>query len=816
VKAVIELASFDRFSKIHQTFLEQLTESIGIVLNTIEANSRTEDLLKQSQSLAKELQSQQDELQQTNEELEEKARLLASQNTEVERKNAEVEQARQALEEKARQLALTSKYKSEFLANMSHELRTPLNSLLILAHQLADNPDGNLTGKQVEFAKTIHGSGNDLLVLINDILDLSKIESGTVSVDVTELLLTDLRDYVERTFRHVAESKNLAYETQLDASLPRAVHTDGKRLQQIIKNLLANAFKFTEKGKVTLTIAPATRGWSQENETLTRAKQVIAYAVADTGIGIAPDKQQIIFEAFQQAQGGTSRKYGGTGLGLAISRELARLLGGEIRLQSEPGEGSTFTLYLPQTYSAPRAARRDAAPATTASDWHTSAARSEAAVRVDSLRPEPSQVETPAQIARAIAVREGTGGSAEDPVLDDRDRILAGDRVLLVIEDDLAFARLLADMARDKGFKALVATRGVDALALAREHKPDAITLDLSLPDVDGWRVLDRLKDDSATRHIPVDIVSISDEPERGLKAGALTFLTKPVPKDELDAALVGLKDFVERRTKTLLVVEDDEIQRNSVLELIGGDDVETVAASTGAEAIEALRDRHFDCMVLDVRLPDMSGIDLLNEIKKHPRLRALPVVVYTGVELNKDEETQLRRLAQTIIVKDVRSPERLLDETALFLHRNPARMPENKRRMLEKLHETDTVLAGKKVLLVDDDMRNIFAMTSVLERHKMTVIPAETGKDALEALRANPDVDVVLMDIMMPEMDGYETTRQLRRMPEFRDLPVVALTAKAMRGDREKCLEAGASDYIAKPVDTDQLLSLLRVWLFR
>jgi HAMP domain-containing protein/CheY-like chemotaxis protein/signal transduction histidine kinase len=813
VKAVMELASFDRFSKNHIGFLEQLTESIGIVLNTIEANTRTEDLLKQSQSLAKELQSQQEELQQTNEELEEKARLLAAQNVEVERKNSEVEQARQALEEKARQLALTSKYKSEFLANMSHELRTPLNSLLILAHQLADNPDGNLTSRQVEFARTIHGSGNDLLMLINDILDLSKIESGTVSVEVTELPLPELKEYVERTFRHVAESKGLQYVIDVDPGAPKSIQTDAKRLQQILKNLLANAFKFTEHGSVNLRVFPANRGWSTDHDTLNRAKNVIAFSVSDTGIGIPPEKQQIIFEAFQQAQGGTSRKYGGTGLGLAISRELARLLGGEIRLSSQPGQGSTFTLYVPSVYLAPRVA-----PAPRVGEFKLE--------RAEVVPPRPNGPSQPVRaegsplspglitpLPNPLGYRQPID---EESVPDDREGIAPGDRVLLVIEDDIAFARLLADLAREKGFKALIATRGAEALALAREHKPDAITLDLSLPDVDGWRVLDRLKDDPATRHIPVDIVSISEEPERGLKAGALTFLTKPVPKEELDAALVALKTFVDRRVKSLLVVEDDEVQRGSILELLGGEDVDITAVATAKDALARMAEGHFDCMVLDLSLPDMPGLELLAEIKKQPRLRALPVIVYTGKDLSRQEELELRRVAQTIIVKDVRSPERLLDEASLFLHRNPAQMPEAKRRMLEKLHETDTVLAGKKVLLVDDDIRNIFAMTSVLERHRMVVVPAETGPDALTALQANPDTDVVLMDIMLPEMDGYEATREIRKIPEFRNLPVIALTAKAMKGDREKCLEAGASDYIAKPVDTDQLLSLLRVWLYR
>jgi HAMP domain-containing protein/CheY-like chemotaxis protein/signal transduction histidine kinase len=800
VKAVIELASFEHFNKTHLMFLEQLTESIGIVLNTIEANSRTEDLLRQSQSLARELQSQQEELQQTNEELEEKARLLAEQNAEVERKNREVEQARQALEEKASQLALTSKYKSEFLANMSHELRTPLNSLLILAHQLTENAEGNLTGRQVEFAKTIHASGKDLLTLINDILDLSKIESGTVTVEVGEVTFADLHDYVARTFQHVAEEKGLRFDVAVDASLPRGMQTDAKRLQQILKNLLANAFKFTEKGSVSFKLGTASGGWSPDHPVLRTARPVVCMAVTDTGIGIEHQKQQIIFEAFQQVQGGTSRKYGGTGLGLAISRELARLLGGEIKLVSAPGQGSTFTLYLPLNYVPSRLARVEPAK--------PEMSREE---RLERERQAPwPQIAAPA----APAPVAEPAWSAE--VGDDRTFIQPGDRVVLIIEDDPAFSRFLLDLAHDQGFKVLIASRGANSLALARELKPHAITLDISLPDVDGWRVLDRLKDDPATRHIPVYMISVTDEPERSLQHGALGFLHKPADKEALTGVLSTMKSFIERQVKNLLVVEDDEVQRQSIVDLIGNGDVNITAVATGQEALDALGNQHFDCMVLDLLLPDVPGLEVIQRIKKQPTLRSLPIVVYTAKDLSRKEETQLKRLSQTVILKDVKSPERLLDETALFLHRNTASLPEAKREILERLHRSDSVLTGKKVLIVDDDIRNIFAMTSVLERHKMEVFAAESGKDALDQLEKTPGVDIVLMDIMLPEMDGYETTRRIREKPEFKGLPIIALTAKAMKGDREKCIEAGASDYIAKPVDTEQLLSLLRVWLYR
>jgi HAMP domain-containing protein/CheY-like chemotaxis protein/signal transduction histidine kinase len=797
VKAVMELASFERFNTTHLTFLDQLTESIGIVLNTLEANMRTEDLLKQSQSLARELQAQQDELQQTNAELEEKAKLLVLQNEEVARKNREVEQARQALEEKASQLALTSKYKSEFLANMSHELRTPLNSLLILANQLAENSEGNLTPKQVEFAKTIHGSGIDLLTLINDILDLSKIESGTVTVDISELPFTHLHDYIDRTFRHVAESKKLTFDIKLDSDLPKSLLTDTKRLQQVLKNLLSNAFKFTEHGEVSLRIFQATDGWSPENAELQAAKSVVAFSVSDTGIGIAPEKQQIIFEAFQQADGSTNRRFGGTGLGLAISREIARLLGGEIRLSSKVGEGSTFTLYLPQTQPGARPPRRSGPV-----EW----------------------ADTPRRESRpmlADITSEGNGHTttevaSDNEVMDDRENIVPGDRVVMIVEDDLKFASYLLDRARERGFKGLVTSRGAAALSMAREHKPDAITLDLGLPDIEGWKVLDRLKDDPNTRHIPVQIITADEEKERGLKQGALSFLTKPVQKETVDEAFNDIQKYLDRQVKTLLIVEDDETQRRAMAELVGSNDVLITGASTAGEALKLLRENRFDCMVLDLGLPDMSGFELMEEIKKETSLRTLPVIVYTGRDLTRKEEAQLKRMAKTIIVKDVRSPERLLDETALFLHRVQANLPERQRKMLEQLHKTDEMLAAKKVLVVDDDIRNIFAMTSLLERHQMQVVSAENGRDAIKVLENSDDIDVVLMDIMMPEMDGYDTIHEIRKLPRFKALPILALTAKAMKGDREKCIEAGASDYISKPVDTEQLLSLLRVWLHR
>jgi HAMP domain-containing protein/signal transduction histidine kinase/DNA-binding response OmpR family regulator len=809
IKAVIELASFQRFSEIHLTFFDQLMESIGIVLNTISATMRTEELLKQSQTLATELQTrqaeltetnrrlqeqaktlqeseerlrqQQDELQQTNEELEEKANLLAKQNLEVERKNQEIERASRALHEKAEQLTVTSKYKSEFMANMSHELRTPLNSMLILAKLLAEGED--LTEKQREFARTIYSSGSDLLELINEILDLTKVESGMMEVEVGRMLFNDLCGYVERTFRQVAHDKGLEFTIHADSALPPGIYTDQRRLQQVLKNLLSNAFKFTDRGNVSIRVYPAKSGWNPDNKILNNAELVVAFSVRDTGIGIAPDKYRIIFEAFQQADGTITRRYGGTGLGLSISREIASLLGGEIQLDSIVGEGSLFTLYLPLSYATDLKKGRRATP------------------QLEDLIVAAGEIEPERLVMQSV-------------LDDDRSKLEPGDRTLLIIEDDLTFAKILMEMARERGFKVLVATRGDAGLALARQYTPSAITLDIELPGMDGWSVLDRLKHTKTTRHIPVHIISVAEEKQRGLKMGAIAFENKPVTPEALRETVRNIENFVQRGVKSLLVVEDDKTAQQSIVELIGDGDVETIAVGTAEEALSALRNKRFDCVVLDLGLPDMNGFDLMERIKTE--VGNIPIIIYTGKDLNLREETELRRLAETIIVKDVRSLDRLLDETALFLHRVEENLPELKRQMLEQVRKKDPVLAGKKVLIIDDDMRNIFALTSLLERYDMQVRYAENGRDGIETLKNSPGIHVVLVDIMMPGMDGYEAMRLIREMPEFKQIPLIALTAKAMKGDREKCIEAGASDYITKPADSEQLLSLLRVWLFK
>ncbi|MCR5867771.1 HAMP domain-containing protein [Aquincola sp. J276] len=785
-KAVIELAAIRPFASGSLAFLELLTQSIGAVFNTIEATMRTERLLSQSQQLTVELQSRQSELQETNEQLGTKARLLAEQNAEVERKNAEVEQARHALEEKAAELALTSKYKSEFLANMSHELRTPLNSILILSQQLAGNGSGNLTEKQVEFSRNINSSGSDLLHLINDILDLSKIESGTVTVEVEPIPFAVLRENIERNFRHVADAKNLPLRVLFDDDLPRTLETDSKRLQQILKNLLSNAVKFTSRGHVELRVGYATEGWSSDHPVLKTAPQVVAFAVEDTGIGVPPDKQRLIFEAFQQADAGTSRKYGGTGLGLAISRELAMLLGGEIKLTSVHGEGSTFTLYLPLTFAAGETKRLPPA---------------------DRL---PDDVIVPHGFSVLPIMRDAQ-------VADDRGNIGPDDAVLLIIEDDPHYARILLGAARDRGFKGLVALKGAQGLALAREYLPTAISLDVFLPDMLGWTVLNQLKLDPSTRHIPVQVLSVADEDRNhGLAHGAFSYLVKSPTSEGMEAGLDRIKQFTAPRTRRLLVVEDDEREAAAIEALLGHDDIQIDTVGTGTEALAALSAQAVDCVVLDLRLPDMSGFELLKRLQADRTLAEIPVVVFTGRELSDDDRAQLRSMAKSIVLKDVQSPERLLDETALFLHRTVTALPPDKQQMLERLHHSSDWLRGHKVLVVDDDARNIFALTTLLENQEMEVVSATNGRDAIRLIEESDDIGIVLMDIMMPDMDGYETMREIRKHPRLRNLPILALTAKAMKGDREKCLEAGASDYISKPVNTAQLLSLMRVWLFR
>jgi HAMP domain-containing protein/signal transduction histidine kinase/DNA-binding response OmpR family regulator len=817
VLAVVELASLRAFSDVNQAFLEQLGETLGVVLNAIIANRRTEELLEQSQSLAEELQSQseelqsqqqelkrsnseleqqtsslraseellqtqQEELQQTNEELQEKAELLSRQNRDIEIQNVEIEHARVDLEEKAAQLALSSKYKSEFLANMSHELRTPLNSLLILSKLLAENPDENLTDKQIEFASTIHTAGADLLSLISDILDLSKVEAGKMEITPGQIELASLRDYVERAFGSVAEQNGVEFVVEVAERAPATIFTDEQRVQQVLRNLLSNAFKFTEAGRVSLQLAAAPDDTPHE----------LSITVRDTGIGIAADKLRLIFEAFQQADGTTSRRFGGTGLGLSISREIARALGGEIRVRSTPGEGSAFELLL-SAYSEPVVA--------------------------------PDQVATglPAAAGASLALdvaaeaRPAAVGPGDEPAVvanDDRGRIAPGDRVALIVEDDPDASLRALVQAREHGFRAVVAPRGNAGVTIAHELCPDVIVL--AVPVAGGSGVLDQLKHHPRTRHIPVFAAGAGEERIAALRAGAAGFLERPVESDALAQAFSDASSFLERPVRRLLIVEDDEVQRQSVVELIGtGDDIAVTAVGSSEEALAALEQDTFDCIVLDLKLPKTTGFALLDHLKEDERHREVPVIVHTGKELTRRDETRLRRYADSIIVKDAASPERLLDETALFLHRPETALPADSRRVLEQLHSADDILSGRHVLIVDDDVRNVFALTSALEMRGMLVRFAENGRDAIDSLDADPRVDIVLMDVMMPELDGHETTRALRADSRFAELPIISLTAKAMKGDREKSIASGASDYITKPVDIEQLISLMRVWLY-
>ncbi len=784
IKAVIELAAFQSFSANQIAFLDLLTDSIGIVLNTIAASMRTEELLKQSQGLTEELQA-------TNEELANRSQLLSQQKAEVERKNQEIELAKAALEERAQQLSLASRYKSEFLANMSHELRTPLNSLLILARLLADNSDRNLTDKQVEFARTIHAGGSDLLLLINDILDLSKIESGTMAIAVDEVELGAMLEFCDRTFRQVAHANGLELEIDVDPGLPRTIETDPRRVQQVLKNLLSNAFKFTDKGKVVLRVHPVTEGWRRSNQLLNEADQVIAFSVADTGIGIPSEQQQIIFEAFQQADGSTSRRYGGTGLGLSISREIARLLGADLTVESSPGHGSTFTLYLPRVCVLSQDETRPGGlpiPAT----------------------PAPAGSGPIIEEARAALMSPGLG-----ELQDDRHALRTGDQVLLIIADDLALARELVQSAHGRGLKALVALGGVDGLSLGRAYRPDAIALDMDTPTVEGWSFFDRLKRDARIRHVPVLLLGAPIDRREARRRGAFSALSKPIQARELVAAIDRLAAFLDQPWRRLVLCEADETERRAVQALLWGEDLEITAVASATELLQLLDHSRFDCIALDPALPDQDIGRLVAALESHPALADTPILLFGHRVGDAEVVTAFER--SRLLVRPVRSVEDLLAESSAILHRKEERREQlQSSGLLEGLPEADPILVGNKVLVVNDDMRNIFALTSMLERHGAVVLHAEDGRRGIEILLQNPDTNAVLMDIMMPGMDGYQTMREIRRLAGFESLPIIALTANAMKGDRERCLEAGASDYVAKPVEVDRLLGMLRLWLYR
>jgi CheY-like chemotaxis protein/CHASE3 domain sensor protein len=783
--------------------LDLVAEDIGDSLAAARYREQLQDALAETQQLNEELQVQQEELRTANEELEEQSRALRASQAMLENQQAELEQTnsqlsertealdqrnaalrrvQRDLEDRADELQRASRYKSEFLANMSHELRTPLNSALILAKLLADNPQGNLSPEQVKFAESIYASGNDLLVLINDILDISKVEAGKLEVVIEEVAPGKLAQSLESTFGPLAAEKQLAFRLEMQPGTPATLATDRHRVEQILKNLLSNAIKFTNSGEVALIVSAAANGGA-------------VFAVSDSGIGIAPEQQELIFEAFQQADGTTSRRYGGTGLGLSISRDLTRLLGGTLTLQSQPGQGSTFTLQLPA--AAPQAPQQAARPPAAAP------ARSAAA-----RTPFPAAHPTPAAPSPPVAV--------PPPSFAD-DRTLPPDQVrqVLVIEDEPQFAHILYDLAHELGYRCLVAHGAADGFELAHQFLPDAILLDMRLPDSTGLGLLQRLKDSPQTRHIPIHVVSAADDAQAAaLHMGAIGYAQKPATRAELMQVFARLEEKLTQKVKAVLLVEDDALQRESVIRLIGDEDIEIAAVGSGEEALELLRRRVFDCMITDLHLPDMQGSELLKRMASEEIVSFPPVIVYTGRNLTRGEEAELQRYSRSIIIKGARSPERLLDEVTLFLHKVEAELSSERQGMLKAARGRDRIFEGRTVLLVDDDVRNLFALTSALEQRGAAVEIGRNGREALQKLDQAREIDLVLMDVMMPEMDGLEATRRLRADPRFEKLPVIAITAKAMKDDREQCLAAGASDYLAKPVDLERLFSLLRVWM--
>ena len=800
VNTVIELGFLRPVDERVLAFLKEASGTIATAIRSANYRSELQNLLEETQRQSEELQVQSEELRVSNEKLEEQGRALKESQARLEQQQVELEQTNSQLEEqaqqlesqkddlersnastqlKARELEQASRYKSDFLANMSHELRTPLNSSLILAKLLADNPDDNLTAEQVKYAQTIQSSGNDLLNLINDILDLSKIEAGHVDIRPEPVSVERLSNNLRQVFEPIAKNKSLGFEIDISPECPAVIETDLQRIEQILKNLLSNAFKFTEKGKVTLSMNRTGDGQ-------------VAFGVTDTGIGIAPEQQKRIFEAFHQADGTISRKFGGTGLGLSISRELVRLLGGTIHIRSQEGKGSTLTVTLPLAYDpaivAPRAPVGNAVPLAPAA----SAA--------------PSQ--PTALLPRAIV---------ED------DRAMPSDerRILLVVEDDQTFAAILRDLAREMGFRSLVAGTAQDALNLAQQFMPSAIVLDVGLPDQSGLSVLDRLKRDVRTRHIPIHIVSGDDYTETALSLGAVGYMLKPVQREQLVEVLHKLEAKLTQGVRRVLIVEDNEVQREAVAKLITSHDVETVSAGTAAETLALLKDQTFDCMVLDLSLPDASGYSLLETISQDDTHSFPPVIVYTGRVLASDEEEKLRRYSKSIIIKGAKSPERLLDEVSLFLHQVVSELPDEQQKMIRKARHRDALLEGRRILIVEDDVRNVYALTNILEPRGALIQIARNGQEALDALeKSSADdvskIDLVLMDVMMPVMDGLTATRAIRKNPDWKKLPIITLTAKAMPDDQQRCINAGANDYMAKPLDVEKLLSLVRVWMPR
>ena len=803
VVGVIEIAFPHTSMHLLKPLFDQVSESIGIAIRSSQNRSRLQDLLHQAQQLTEELQSQQEELRVSNEELEQQSKALKESHIKMENQQAELEQSNQQLEEqtqilenqkiildeknrdllisqatledKSREVARTSQYKSEFLANMSHELRTPLNSTLILAKLLSDNKPGNLNEEQIKYAEIIHTSGNDLLNLINDILDLSKVEAGKMTVNPEVVDIDSLKKTMEAMFRAQAETKNLDFKVEVEETAPVSIITDRMRLEQILKNFLSNAMKFTDKGFVQMQIYREPKG--------------ISFAISDSGIGIAPEQQEVIFEAFRQADGTSNRKYGGTGLGLSISRELTHLLGGEISIKSAVGQGSTFVLTVPVEYKAKPA-----------QDTDTEASA------VPQTLPKYKSTES-------IAVTEPLSQSFS--FQDDREKLSKHGRKILIIEDDESFARILFDLAHEMKFGALVAATADEGLKLAQLYVPHAVLLDMRLPDHSGLLVLDQLKMNSKTRHIPVHVISSSDFSKSAMEMGAIGYMLKPVKREQLQVAFSNLSSIMGQKEKSVLVVEDDQVQRDHIVGLITDDFVKVDAVENAKDALSKLAEKTYDCMIMDLSLPDLSGYELLSKLSNESHNYSYPpVIVYTARDLTQEEEEKLKRYSGSIIIKGAKSPERLLSEVTLFLHRVETELPPERQKMLKDLRTREKSLEERKILVVDDDVRNIFALTSALENYGAKVIVARNGREAIEKVMTNEDLDMVLMDIMMPEMDGYEAMRKLRMNKKFEKLPIIALTAKAMKDDQEKCLEAGANDYLPKPLNVDKLLSLIRVWL--
>ena len=769
-------------------FLEELTGSIGAILKTIQSTARTEELLVQSQSLVNELKSQQEVLKNFNEELKEKAILLANQKKEIDFEKQEVEVARKALEEKANQLTLTSKYKSKFLANMSHELQTPLNSLQILANELIANRDGNLSVKQIEFAKTINSCGDDLIQLINDILDLSKIESGYISVNYNPVTFAEISRFVEVIFNPISEFKHLRFSISMDEALPEMIETDAQRLNQILKNLLSNSFKFTEKGEVQLRIYKAHHNWKTKNTSLDNAESAVAFEISDTGIGISKKKQNIIFEAFQQAEGSTSHKYGGTGLGLSISRGLSDLLGGSIELESDTNVGSKFTLFLPLK-------------CIDVSQVEDEIGSNKGKRKLKSL---PS----------SNLNRSDIGVIFVDEIDDDRTNLKPDDKILLIAGHDLTFAKIMLDQAHLHGLKAIVTTKENDVIDFINQFHPHAITMDFNMPDMSGWKILDKLKTDFTLRHIPVYIISGEDKRNKGLKRGARNFLLKPIKNESLSYLFSDIHDFKNKKIKNLLVVYDNEKDLNRILEAVQSSDIQVLTVKTDKEAVAHLMEKSFDCIILDLVLPDVEGLDIISDLGKNITGQETSIIIHSSGCVNKKQKAKLNRFAHSIITKSDASLDELVDQTALFMHRCHKELPDAMRERIESFYSRKDILTSKKVLIVDDDVRNLFALTTALERFGLDVIIAENGQEAIDILTKEKAIDVVLMDISMPEMNGYETMKNIRKNDKHKDLTIIAVTAKAMKSDRQRCIECGASDYITKPVNVEQLSSLMRVWL--